>query len=330
MWENRGRVPARPRANLAWMVGAALLVALVVLVATHLGEAERFAALVERAEPSWLAVALGLQVATYACSGGIWHVVAKAAGYRLRIRDLARLAVEKLTVDQLVPAAGMAGNLVVVRSMARLGLPAGVAMEAVLVDLLAFYGAFALVTAVAMVVLAIHHDVTTVIVGLVGGFLVVLAVVPLTIDWLLRHRAWKPPPWLARRRAVAGLLDVVARVRPAQVRRPRLLAKAIGLQTGVFVLDAATLWVMLRAVGVAIDPLTAFVGLVVASLAGLLSLLPGGLGSFEAGCTAALTLLGVPLEAALTGTLMLRGLTLWLPLVPGMVLARHELRGAEA
>ncbi|MCE8002886.1 hypothetical protein [Billgrantia ethanolica] len=39
-----------------------------------------------------------------------------------------------------------------------------------------------------------------------------------------------------------------------------------------------------------------------------------------------LTLLGVPLEAALTATLLLRGMTLWLPMLPGLWFARRALR----
>jgi magnesium-transporting ATPase (P-type) len=50
-----------------------------------------------------------------------------------------------------------------------------------------------------------------------------------------------------------------------------------------------------------------------------------GLGTFEAACVAMLRTLGVPLEAALTATLLLRGFTLWLPVLPGLLLARREL-----
>jgi hypothetical protein len=35
---------------------------------------------------------------------------------------------------------------------------------------------------------------------------------------------------------------------------------------------------------------------------------------------------GVPFEAALSGTLLLRGFTLWLPLVLGMAVARKTLK----
>jgi len=38
-----------------------------------------------------------------------------------------------------------------------------------------------------------------------------------------------------------------------------------------------------------------------------------------------LATLGVPLEAALTATLILRGFTFWLPMLPGLWLARREI-----
>jgi hypothetical protein len=39
-----------------------------------------------------------------------------------------------------------------------------------------------------------------------------------------------------------------------------------------------------------------------------------------------LGLLGVPIEAALAATLLLRGFTVWLPMLPGVWLARRGLR----
>ena len=64
---------------------------------------------------------------------------------------------------------------------------------------------------------------------------------------------------------------------------------------------------------------------VIASVAGAITLLPGGIGSFEAGAIGTLLLLGVPLEGAVAGTLMFRGFSLWLPLVPGLLMARKDM-----
>ena len=53
---------------------------------------------------------------------------------------------------------------------------------------------------------------------------------------------------------------------------------------------------------------------------------PLGLGSFEVTCVALLSMLGVTLEAAFTATLLLRGFTLWLPMIPGLWLTKSEMR----
>jgi len=325
-------VPTFRVSRLGLFVSGSILVALVAFTAMHLGEARQFALMIERAQPWWVAVALVLQGATYVCAGGIWGAVSRTAGYRLRLVQLARLAVEKLSVDHLVPSGGMSGNLVVASAMRRLGLPASVAMEALLIDVLAYYVAYAVVTATAFFVLWIHHDVQPFVLTLVVAFSVLFTSVPLAVWWLLRHRSWKPGPRLGRLKLVRRVLEAVEGVSPDRIRQPRLLLVATALNLGIFVLDSATLWTLLRATGTEAHELTAFVALVIGSLAGTISLLPGGIGSFEAGCTAALTLLGMPVEAALTGTLFLRGLTLWLPMIPGIVLARRDLshRPADA
>lgn len=315
--------------KLAWLIGALLLVALVVLVVTHLGEAERFARLLERAEPGWLLVALALQIGTYAFAGGIWHLVVASAGRRLHLSTLARLSVEKLSVDQIVPAGGMAGNVVVTRALQRLGLPGSLAVEALLVDVLTYYAAFALVAGASLLVLWLHHGATAAVLVSLAVFTVIAAGVPLGISLLLRRRRWTPPAWMARLPPVRSMLEAVRQVSPEHVRRPALLARASMLQVGIFLLDSVTLWVMMHAVGTPVHVLTAFAALVMASIAATVSFIPGGIGSFEAGCTATLTLLGTPVEAALTGTLLLRGLTLWLPLGPGLLLARRELPRAR-
>jgi uncharacterized membrane protein YbhN (UPF0104 family) len=63
-----------------------------------------------------------------------------------------------------------------------------------------------------------------------------------------------------------------------------------------------------------------------ASIVAMLSLIPPGIGSFEAACVALLVILGIKVETALAATLLLRGFTLWLPLVPGILLTHRELR----
>ncbi len=63
-----------------------------------------------------------------------------------------------------------------------------------------------------------------------------------------------------------------------------------------------------------------------ASIVATLGPIPLGLGSFEATAVVTLRLLGTPVEAAFAGTMLLRLLTLWLPLILGMLIMRSGLK----
>jgi uncharacterized membrane protein YbhN (UPF0104 family) len=58
--------------------------------------------------------------------------------------------------------------------------------------------------------------------------------------------------------------------------------------------------------------------------------MPGGLGTFEAGSVAVLTLSGTDAASALGATLLLRGFTFWLPMVPGLLWMRRPRRADAA
>ena len=102
------------------------------------------------------------------------------------------------------------------------------------------------------------------------------------------------------------------------------------LSIAVILLDAATLWVMLRALALPASYQVVFPAYLLAMMVATVGPIPLGLGTLEATCVAVLVLRRIPIEAALTATLLLRGCTTWLPLVPGLILVRRELRLANA
>jgi uncharacterized protein (TIRG00374 family) len=108
-----------------------------------------------------------------------------------------------------------------------------------------------------------------------------------------------------------------------------LLLQTTALQFGIFVLDAATLGVCLAAVGTTADPTWLFVALVIASLVATITIIPSGLGTFDATMLGMLHLGGVSVTHGVAAVLLFRGFTLMLPLLPGLWLARRELK-AEA
>ena len=61
-----------------------------------------------------------------------------------------------------------------------------------------------------------------------------------------------------------------------------------------------------------------------ASVAATVAPMPMGLGTFEAGMMATLNVFGMSIEGALTATLLFRGLSLWLPLIPGFYIIQTK------
>jgi uncharacterized protein (TIRG00374 family) len=114
------------------------------------------------------------------------------------------------------------------------------------------------------------------------------------------------------------------------VRDPQLIAWLTLFNGLVFLADAATMQACIHALGVHAPLSAGYVAFMIASIAVILGPIPMGLGSFEAVSIAMLRLFGVPFEAALSATLLFRGFTLWLPLIPGGLLLRHELKPSHA
>ena len=109
------------------------------------------------------------------------------------------------------------------------------------------------------------------------------------------------------------------------VRNPRVLGTAIGLQGAIVLLDAATVWTLIGALGVSAPVTGVFASFMIASLFRTMGIVPGGLGMFEATSVLTLRMAGVDLAVALSATLLFRGLSFWLPMVPGYWFSRRVL-----
>jgi uncharacterized membrane protein YbhN (UPF0104 family) len=312
-----------------WLTGG-LLLAVLVFVVRHVSEERRLVTLARDAEPAWLLVAALFQVGTYVCAAAVWHRALVGEPARPKLRKLVPLGLAKLFTDQAVPSAGMSGTLLVVRSLARRGIPRGRAVAAMLTGLAAFYVAYVIAVGAALVALweVGELDRLLLILAAVLGF--VAAAVPAAVFGLGRRMVDHLPSVLKRVPAIRQAADELSEVPAGSLFRPRLALQTIGLELGVFAFDAATLDTMLRAVGTPASFPVVFASFVFASVVATLTWVPGGLGTFEGSCVALLSSHGVGVEAALAATLLLRGFTFWLPMLPGLWLARREMAGQPA
>ncbi|AHE53610.1 MULTISPECIES: lysylphosphatidylglycerol synthase transmembrane domain-containing protein [Sphingomonadaceae] len=308
-----------------WFLGIILVAALVGAV-LHFGEIENFGRLVARANLFWLALAVLFQLSTYASVAAGWAVVLRCAGTPRPLPRLMRIALTKLFADQAVPSAGMGGNVLLVDQLVRLRVPRGTAVAALLVSMIGYYAAFAFFAIVMLVLLWLHDKATPLMAGAVTTFLLVALAIPSLALWL-RHRGSQPlSPRLERVGVVRNLLEIVGQAPTDLIGDRQLLVRVTGFNGAVFLADAATLWASLNALGEPAAFGTGFIALIMASIIVTLGPIPLGLGSFEATSIATLGLLGVPIETAFAATMLLRILTLWLPLLPGLITMRSALK----
>ena len=174
----------------------------------------------------------------------------------------------------------------------------------------------------ALAVVWVHGDLSLFIVLPAVLFVPLAAAIPTTVLLVSRGRAL--PRWITRLPLIKRILGALVEATPGIAHDVWLIARCTGLQLVIFVLDAATLWVMLWALGLAVHPAPVFASFMLSTLARTLGPIPGGLGVFEAASVATLKLMGVPVAAGLAATLLFRGFSFWLPMVPGLVFARRE------
>lgn len=325
-----GPAPQKPsvwRRYGAWAFGVLLLGALVATV-LHMGEIEHFATLASTAEPGWLLLALAAQACTYASAAACWWVTARAGAWPLRFWSLVPLSLAKLFTDQAVPTGGISGAMLVIGGLRRRGVPLPMTLATMLVSLVSYYAAYFLAAATSLAILLWHHAASPALWGTTAVFLIVAPAITITVFWFQR-RGTRLPGWvLTRFPGLAALTTDARPVRTDLLRRPGLLVLATVLQCVVFLCDALTFWAVFQALGQPAPFWATFAAFVTASLAATLGPVPLGLGTFEAAAVAMLAHLGIGVETALAATLLLRGFTFWLPMIPGLWLARREIAAA--
>lgn len=309
----------------SWAFGLLALLT-VILVVVHFGTIEEFTRLAAAASPYWFLVACVAQAATYVCAALVWRQALKRAGHPRSLRILVPLGIAKLFTDQVVPTSGVSGAILVARGLARRQVPMNVVMGALLVGLVSYFAAYLVSAMISLGILWLHHRANAALLFIVAIFVAVVIAIPSGVLWMkqLGHRI--PVSWIRRLPGATHLLRAIAEAPTDLLLDPVLLGETVALEFAIFGLDALTLWLVFRALGD--DPAIwiTFVSFIMASMAATLGPIPLGLGTFEAGCVGMLSLLGVPIETALAATVLLRGLTFWIPMVPGLWLARVELR----
>jgi len=276
-----------------------------------------------------LLLLLPIQLASYYATGGMIFSYLRAKG---NVKDMgrwsmARLALELNFVNHILPSGGAAGFSYLAWVLSRHKVSASRSTMAQIVRFALTFISFVLLLIVAMTILIFNHQIDRTIV-IVGSSLVVVAVGATLLGiWLIKDlaRMRKFSAWLTRtankfihwitrgkkKDVVKGetLLEFFDGLHDdfLAIRRDRRILLVPFLWAIIAnILDVALIWVSFWALGYPVDAALLFVAFGIASIAGAVSVTPGGAGVYEAVMVAFLAASNVPAEIAIAGTLLAR------------------------
>lgn len=258
---------------------------------------------VTRMEPTWLVVAVGLEVAALACLSRVYVAVVRGMDGDLTNGESARIALGAFSLSQLLPAGGAVGGVYAARRLARTFDPVRAATA------IATFGVISLTT------LGLLVGTGTTAAALVSGVGAGVAIATMTGTMALALAAFVVGRALGdpvRRARLVGRLARLARRDDATRRawtdaaarqgdvlaHPTRLLPAVGWSVLNWSLDIAVLAAITAAVGLDLSPVAIIATYGVANLANMVPLTPGGIGLVEAGITGTLVAMGVDAGSA--------------------------------
>ena len=311
--------------SLGWLVAIGLLLVLFYYTFS-ISDLTEFLVLAKSAKPIWILAMAGTELGTYFCTAGMYHVMLKGLGHQVPFRKLLPLSMEKLAVDQFIPTAGVGGSAIIVHGLKRVGATRQAAIGMVVTGLAAWYfagdlaGIFGLWT-VRNSPIAFNSGLTV-----FGLYLAISLFIMYVTLHGVRTKAFASIKRLLPGKTLDTFFAEMSQTHNLGLVTKLGFSKVVLFQLGIILFDAATLWFACYALGTPIPYYFALAGYALANMAATISVLPGGIGVFEGGSVAVLSFLGMTPAAALAATLLYRGFSVWLPMLPGAFLARREIQ----
>lgn len=276
-----------------------------------------------------LALLIPVQFASYFATGGMIFSYLRAKGNLEEMSrwSMTRLALELNFVNHILPSGGAAGFSYLAWVLKKHHVSVSRSTMAQIVRFVLTFLSFVFLLVVAMLILTFEREINWTITGI--GFLLVVVAVGGTWGgvWLIksnerlrRFSAWLTTTinrfvrWITRgkkRKVVqeATFLEFFDELHDdyLAIRRERkILIRPFIWATIANMLDVALLWIAFWSLGFPLDPALLFIAFGIASIAGAISVTPGGAGVYEAVMVTFLAAAGVTPEVAIAGTLLAR------------------------
>lgn len=303
-----------------------MLFVLYYVVLPQWAKSRESADLIRQVNPALLLVALGLEVASLVAYAILTKVTLPAEP-KLSLFTIFRVQLATKSVTNIFPGGSAAGGTLGYRLFTEAGVAptaAGFSMatvglgSAVVLNLILW---IALVVSIPFAGFSPAY-VTAAIIGVIllasaGALVYLLMEGRDRAERILRAIA-RRIPYVQEETASRFVHQIADRLHDL-AGQPELVRRGVMWASANWLLDAAALWVFLRAFGPSVNPVNLLVAFGLAGVLAAIPITPGGLGLVEAALAPTLVGFGVPAQEATIGVLCWRFAQFWMPIPLGGV-----------
>ncbi len=335
------------RRLITYAVIVAVILAALYFVVPKLTGLEDSLRKIEDADPVWIAVALGINLLSFAAYIALFRGILGGRAESPRLRERVdwrtsyQITLAGLAATRLFSAGGAGGIALTYWALRRAGMGTRQTAARMVAFLVLLYTVYLVALVVTGIFLRIGLfpgpspvGMTIVPAAIAGVALLVLflvSLIPADLErivarWAQGHRR----VGLARRIAsVPATIATGTRTALTILRHPSSGLLAIVGAVGFWAANIAVLWACFHAFGESVPKAVLVQGFFVGMTANLLPFFPGGVGSVDAGMIAAFLAFGEPSSTVFVSVLAYRVIAFWLPIPPG-ILAYIQLRRTVA
>ena len=284
----------------------------------------------------WLFMMIPLQLVNYYCVARLYQDYFKSSGEKIRMRVMYPVALELNFINHVFPSGGLSGFSYLSIRLKKEGISTAKSTLAQIIRFALTFLSFLFLLFIGMIILALRRQTSplTILIGSSVAFLTLFGVMvaiyiissesriqafvgflPKAVNSFLRLTHLKRTDIINIQKVERMMSDLHADYAVvskdwSKLKRPLIWALMVN------VTDITTAYVVYVAFGTLINPGALIVAYAIANFAGLVAILPGGVGIYEGLMTAVLSSAGVDKALALSATVVYRitNMILFLPL----------------
>lgn len=286
------------------------------------------------------------QILNYHSYAELYQSLFKILHHNLRYKKLLILSLELNFVNNVFPSGGVTGISYFGVRMKTLGVSAGKSTLVQMIRYILLFVSFQILLFIGLVILALGGQASNFAILIAGSLATLLFVGTLGAMFIVGSKRRINGFFTYITRVVNRLIKVVRPGHPETIniekvqklftelhenylelrQQPRVLAGPLVHALMANIAEILTIYVVYIAFGQWVNPGAVIIAYAIANFAGLISVLPGGVGVYEALMTAVLASAGVPAGVSIPITITYRILNMSLQLPPGYYFYHRALR----